>query len=215
MIADTLFSASKPRPVSIGSLRTRVHAAHRDYAPIFARHRALVCGDLIEPDFLDKLIARCRDGGFVADTVARLGSREIEVPPRVGSILTLALSRPPLLRWLEAVTGCGPLARADGRVVQARANGVDALDWHDDRGDPARRLAITIDLSDSDYDGGLFELREVASQRPLATHRHDRPGSALIFDVADDIEHRVLPVARGGPRRVYTGWFLGTERPLR
>lgn len=68
-------------------------------------------------------------------------------------------------------------------MVQARANGVDVLDWHDDRGDPARRPAITINLPDSDYDGGLFELREVASRR-------------------------LLPVTRCGPRRVYTGWFL-------
>ncbi|WP_162233337.1 2OG-Fe(II) oxygenase [Sphingomonas sp. Leaf33] len=128
--------------------------------------------------------------------------------------MTIALARPPMLRWLEAVTGCGPLTRVDGRVIQARANGIDALDWHDDRGNVDRRLAITIDLSDTGYDGGLFELREVASQRLLTTHRHDRPGSALIFDVADDIEHRVQPVTRGGPRRVYTGWFLGAMRPL-
>lgn len=214
VIADTLFSASHPQPAAIGSLRTEVRSGPANYAAIFARHRALLCGDLIDPDFLNSLIERCRHGGFIADHVDHLGSREIESPPRVSSILTLALSRLPFLRWLEAVTGCGPLTRVDGRVIQARANGVDALDWHDDRGDPARRLAITINLSDSDYDGGTFELRDAASRHMLATHRHDRPGSALIFDVADDIEHRVLPVTRGGPRRIYTGWFLGTPRPL-
>ncbi len=185
MIADILFSASHPQPVTVGSLRTEVLSTPEDYALIFARDRVLLCGDLIDPDSLNNLIEHCRHGGFVADYVDHLGSRKIESPPRVGGILTLVLSRPPFLCWREAVTGCGSLTRVDGRVIQARANGVDALDWHDD---PARRLAITINLSDGAYDGGTFELCNVASQRMLATHRPDRPGSALIFDVADDID---------------------------
>lgn len=207
-----LFSQSDPRPVAIGTLRTEMRAAPETYAPVFARHRAIECPDIIEPDFLAGLIDRCRRGGFVAEHVERLGSREIETPERAGVALGVALGRPAFLRWVEAVTGHRDLHRVVGRVIQARANGIDALDWHDDRHDKARRLAITVNLSDASYDGGDFELREVATHRMLATYRHHRPGTALIFDVADDIEHRVLPVTGGGPRRIFTGWFMAPDR---
>lgn len=209
---DRLFAPSDPRPVAIGALRTDLSAAPEAYAPIFARHRAIECPDLVATDFLAGLIDRCRRGGFVAEDVEWLGSREIETPERVGIALSIALGRPSFLRWIEAVTGHRGLERVSGRVVQARANAIDALDWHDDRYDKARRLAIVVNLSDAGFDGGGFELREVATGRMLTTYRHQRAGTALIFDVADDIEHRVLPVTGGGPRRVFTGWFMASDR---
>ena len=54
-----------------------------------------------------------------------------------------------------------------------------------------------------------FELRKVGGEALLVDHVHDRPGTALIFEVSPDYEHRVLPLASGGPRRVFTGWFFG------
>lgn len=209
---DRLSAASDARPVAIGALRTDLSAAPDAYAPIFARHRAIECLDLIAPNFLAGLIDRCRRGEFVAEDVELLGSREVETPERAGIALSVALGRPAFLRWIEAVTGYRGLERVSGRVIQARANGIDALDWHDDRSDKARRLAIVVNLSDAGFDGGGFELREVATGRMLTTYRHQRAGTALIFDVADDIEHRVLPVTGGAPRRVFTGWFMASDR---
>jgi hypothetical protein len=123
-------------------------------------------------------------------------------------VITLALKRAALLSWLEAMAGCGSLGNVEGRVVRALANNHDQLVWHDDLDEPRRRLAITINLSEQLYEGGLFELRDKRTHAVLASHLHLEPGTALIFDVARDIEHRVLPVTSGGPRCVYTGWFF-------
>jgi hypothetical protein len=83
------------------------------------------------------------------------------------------------------------------------------FNWHDDLPEnPTRRIGITINLSENPYEGGLFELRKKKTQQILTRHRHEKPGSALIFDVSDALEHRVWPVTSGGPRRIFAGWFL-------
>ena len=33
----------------------------------------------------------------------------------------------------------------------------------------------------------------------------------LIFRVSSKLEHRVLPLTAGGPRRVFTGWAMGAS----
>jgi len=196
----------------VGAYRTALLASPEVAAAEFSKHRAIACANAIEPALLATLMRFCRDGHFEPDEVAGLGHREVEKPQRAGGTISLALKRVALIDWIERATGCGPLDTVEGRVVRARANNLDQLLWHDDLDDPQRRLAITINLSEQHYEGGLFELREKRTGTLLASHRHLEPGTALIFDVAYDIEHRVLPVTSGGPRCVYTGWFFkGTK----
>ena len=192
----------------VGAYQTLLLAAPEALAGEFAKRRAIACTGAIEPDLLSSLMRLCRDGAFTSDEVAGLGHREVESPQRAGRVISLALKRGALLSWLEAMAGCGSLRNVEGRVVRALANNHDQLLWHDDLDEPRRRLAITINLSAQLYEGGLFELRDKRTHDVLATHLHLEPGTALIFDVARDIEHRVLPVTSGGPRCVYTGWFF-------
>lgn len=199
------------RPLQVGARQTEILEPPEGYAALFRKHHAIVCRDLLDPALLATLLARCRSGRFVDESVTRLGTREVEAPQRVGRALNVLLNRAPLLRWLEAATGCAPLDSVAGRVVQTRANDHDALDWHDDLNEPNRRLAVTINLSDAPYRGGTFELREAASGALCLSHLHARAGDALIFAVRRGLEHRVLPLLSGGPRRVYAGWFTGTN----
>ena len=121
-------------------------------------------------------------------------------------MLNLALNRPALLRWLETATGCGPLTDIAGGVAQTLARPGDELVWHDDfSAGEGRRLAIVIDLSTEAYAGGAFQLR-YRDGAAIFEHRYQRPGSALIFGVGPALEHRVLPLRSGGPRRVFAGW---------
>ena len=195
-------------PFVVGAYQTVLLAPPEDLAAEFAQHRAIACTGAIAPDLLSSLMRLCRDGSFTSDEVEGLGHREVETPQRAGRVITLALKRAALISWLEGVTGCGPLGNVEGRVVRALANNHDQLVWHDDLDEPRRRLAITINLSERAYQGGLFELRDKRTHDVLATHLHLEPGTALVFDVAHDIEHRVQPVTAGGPRCVYTGWFF-------
>lgn len=176
----------------------------------FAAARALVCPDALDQALLGKLMALCDRAAFASDHVEGLGHREVERPPLAGTAILLALRRPPLFRWLERVSGCAPIGSVDGRVVRTQPQPGDELVWHDDldKGH-VRRLGITIGLGQHPYEGGLFELRAWPNGEPLITFKHDRPGTALIFEVSHRCEHRVHPLISGGPRRVFTGWFLG------
>lgn len=195
-------------PFRIGTRQTELLLPPEACRADFERTRAIACADGLDPALLGLAMKLLGGASFVHDKVPGLGNREIEQAGRAGIALTFALGQSNLMQWLSDVTGCGPLAGMHGTVVQAVAGADHQLSWHDDGMDPLRRLAITINLSEAPYEGGTFELREKATHAPLLTHRHTEPGSVLIFQVAADIQHRILPITAGGPRRVYTGWFM-------
>jgi hypothetical protein len=198
-----------PSPISVGSQGTEVRGDPADFAESFKRHRAIAFSDMIDPAFFRQLLQLCGRAQFVTDLETDIAQRQRETPGIAGGALALALKRNDLLRWLEKATGCEPLHSTFGRVMQIVPGGAHRLDWHDDLPeDPTRRLGITINLSENAYEGGLFEIRVKKTRQVLARHRHEMPGSVLIFDVSDELEHRVWPITAGGPRRIFTGWFL-------
>ncbi|MES1973390.1 MAG: 2OG-Fe(II) oxygenase [Pseudomonadota bacterium] len=184
--------------------------AEASVAAALAERPAIVLTGLLAPEFrrmLDPALRR----PFVEQRVEGLpGMRQVEPGIQPASrALELALRRAPLLRWLERVAGCGPLIRVEGEVAEHRPGGEDYLSWHQDMHKPGRKLALVIDLSDARYEGGIFELRDRQSKQLLIRHHHDQPGSALLFRIDENLEHRVLPVRSGGPRRVFACGFHG------
>jgi hypothetical protein len=177
----------------------------------FAQTHALECREALAPALLALLIRQLDQGSFEPQIVEKIGDREIECGSRAGAGVMLALKRRNLLDWLERATGCGPLGAVTGVVTQARAGAPHQLGWHDDREDARRKLAVTINLGTAPYEGGLFEIRRKKTHEPLFEHRHTEPGTALIFQVSPDIQHRIHPITAGGPRRIFAGWFLGAE----
>jgi hypothetical protein len=203
------FTEHPERPFSIGAAQTELLADPAPWAAAFADQRAIVCRDIFEPALFARLLAAAGGTRFRDDHVIELGTRAVEEPQRVGGTLNVLLQRPNLFRWLEQVTGRRNLAGAEGRLVQTRTGlGSDALEWHNDLQQSRRALAITISLTDVAFEGGLFELRRVGEPESVRGFSHGRAGTALIFDLGEDIEHRVRPITAGGPRRIYTGWFM-------
>jgi hypothetical protein len=173
----------------------------------FGLQHAAYFPDFLNPDLGDIITKICQSASFAAEYVCGVGDRQIEVSDRAGAALSLALRDRPLLAWLSRVAGRGDVTTASGSVARLAAGTADALDWHDDRVE-GRRLAITIDLSTQVFEGGAFEMRRKGCGDPLFVHTPSRFGSALIFQVRSDLEHRVLPVTSGGPRTTFSGWFL-------
>lgn len=202
------FTEIPERPFSIGATQTDLFADPAPWAAAFAEQRAIVCRDVFEPALVARLLAAASTTRFRDDHVVELGTRAVEEPQRVGGTINVLLQRPNLFRWLETVTGRIGLAGAEGRLVQTRSGGGDALEWHDDLQQARRALGVTISFTDTPYTGGLFEMRRVGDPATARCFDHARAGTALIFDLGSDVEHRVHPVASGGPRRVFTGWFM-------
>jgi hypothetical protein len=187
---------------------------HAAAAAAFARQQALVLPRFLDAAMQATLGGVWRNAAFVRNGIKIAGSRAEETPPRGGQLLNLLLNRSALRDWLERVTGLSPLAAASGAIVRMEAGPGDHLGWHNDQGDPARRLAITINLGDAPYAGGRFEMRRRGGDDLLMHHDHVEPGTALVFAVSPALEHRVTPMTAGGPRTVFTGWFL-SEPPAK
>ncbi len=189
---------------------TFVDQAEGAVAAAFAERSAVVLSGLLDPEFR-RMIAPALRHPFVEQRIdGAPGMRQVEPGIQPASrALELALRRAPMLRWLERVADCGPLNHVEGEIAEHRAGGEDYLSWHQDTHKPGRKLALVIDLSDTPYAGGMFELRDRESKDMLVQHHHNQPGSALLFRIADTLEHRVLSVTDGGPRRVFASAFHG------
>lgn len=177
----------------------------------FAQKRAVYFPNILDPELGARLRQMSAEAPFLQESVDRIGVREVERQDRVGAALWLSLSRPRLLSWLSDVAGCGELRTATGALTRMSAGAGHSLGWHDDLAEKERRLAVVVNLSTERYEGGVFELREKASGTVLYRHVHEEFGSALMFHVARDLEHRVSPVTSGGPRTVFAGWFMGAR----
>jgi hypothetical protein len=203
------------RPVLISNRGTTLHEdpqVLRGLAEIFARDEAVALHGVLQAGFLEMLLSICRRAPFVPQRIGLPGMRRVEAAPAIaGKALRTALFRPAFLRWLDCVTGCGSLASAQGEVSEIGPQGDERLSWHDDRHQPFRRLGITINLSESEFAGGHFEMRRDRAPQIVFRHTHAGLGDALIFRIRDGLEHRVLPVTAGGPRRVFAGSFAAVS----
>jgi len=195
-------------PFTIDTMTTQLLADPADLRAAFERGNALLIDAPFAPALLRSLMARAANAHFVGDDVERIGTREIEAPQRVGGTISLLLARPAFREWLERATGLTPLRAVAGRLAQTRANGQDALAWHDDMDGNFRLLGVVINLSDTPFSGGQFEMRHFGNAQPFLSHRHEQPGAMMLFAVGPELQHRVAQVTSGGPRRVYAGWFL-------
>jgi hypothetical protein len=181
---------------------------HAAAAATFARQQALVLPGFLDAAMQATLARVWRNAPFLRNEIKITGSRAVEMPARGGHLLQLLLNRGALRGWLERITGLAPLAVASGAIVRMEAGAGDHLGWHNDQGDPTRRMAITINLGDTHYEGGRFEMRRRGEDDLLFAHDHVEPGTALVFAVSKALEHRVTPMTAGGPRTVFTGWYL-------
>jgi hypothetical protein len=172
------------------------------------RHGAVAIAPVWEDALLDRMLGICRDGSFVPETIARVGSRTVEENDLAGRLIRFLLERRSFLDWAQEIAGCETLRHATGLVGEMAPASGQGLDWHDDQNDGGfRRLAVTVHLSDAPYDGGVFEIREKAASRILFRQPCPPAGTMTLFRIGPQLHHRVTPVERGGPRRVFGGWL--------
>lgn len=195
-------------PFCIDAMATTILADPVAVRQAFDRSPAVLFDDVIAPGLLEKLLRMANTARFVPDVVDRVGTREIEQSQAIGKLLNIVLARSALWQWLEQATGVSPIGGVSGQVVQTRPKTCDQLDWHNDLHAEPRQLGVVIHLSSAAYSGGDFELRQTGQTENLACFQHCRPGAMAVFAVRRNLEHRVTPLASGGPRRVYAGWFL-------
>ena len=133
-------------------------------------------------------------------------------PNAVSGMLELLCNDPVMLRAIESLTGCGPLARFSGFVYRLLPESGHHHNWHNDL-IQERRLAMSINLEAHPYEGGILQIRERESGRIIEEVSNTGPGDAIVFRIDEALQHRATAVT-AGVKTAFAGWFRGVD-PLR
>ena len=153
----------------------------------------------IQKELADAPFRETNPGGFA-------GELTLDRSSRLTARLLFRLNDPSLYRAIEAITGVSPLARYDGRIYRRLAVPEHFDDWHDDLAGAARRVTMSVNLSEDHYEGGVTEIRYKGSTELLGAVHNTGPGDALLFRVSPEMQHRVTTVT-GGVKTAIAGWF--------
>jgi hypothetical protein len=177
----------------------------------FARKSCVRLPQLIEPSLFKHLMRKV--------TAARLVTKfEHDEDEAFGKILFAPSSEPALFVFhlllnnrdlfqvVQKITGCLPIGNFVGRIHSSICGADHHIGWHGDNADN-RILGLTIDLSNSAYEGGVFELRRKDSPEIICSIPRQLPGDAFVFLISPQLQHRLTLIESGGPRTVGVGWF--------
>jgi hypothetical protein len=123
-------------------------------------------------------------------------------------VLTFLVNDPRVLQFVADLTGQSRLSRFVGRVYH-RIPGTHHDSWHDDI-HPARLVGMSINLGSSDFQGGEFQIRDTATERPLGQIANTGLGDAILFEIREGLQHRMAPLTGTVPKTAYAGWFGAT-----
>jgi hypothetical protein len=180
-------------------------AALRD---TFDRQHCVKLTGFIEPRLLQqihRLVAAATFAEFVHEGIAS----ELQMSAGVCTgVLDFLVNDPRLFAFIQAVTACAPIRAFIGRVYR-RCPGTDHHDsWHDDLG-RQRMIGMSVNLSAGAYEGGTFEIRRFNAARLIASVPNVGCGDAILFRIADGLEHQVTAVRGAVPKTAFAGWFVG------
>ena len=93
-----------------------------------------------------------------------------------------------------------------GRVYRMIPGSGHYDSWHSDM-IGHRMIGMSINLSPEPYSGGVFQLRERDSEQILYEVANTGLGDAILFRLADHLQHRITDVDGTIPKTAFAGWF--------
>src|SRR5262249_11041355 len=122
-------------------------------------------------------------------------------------LLNFLFNNSKLFDVVQSITGCERVGSFSGRVYRLLARPGYGDSWHDDWSDH-RMIAVSVNLSVERYDGGVLQIRDRKSPADIQDVVNTGFGDAVIFRLADHLEHRVTNVEGTIPKTAFAGWFL-------
>lgn len=170
----------------------------------FERHNYLRMPGFIEPGFF-RVIQRYLRGATFEERDWHAGHDLTLINNPLTDVFYVMLNDPKLFRLLARTTGCAPIRCFRGRLYRMTARKGLLFDWHPDVKNN-RLLAISINLSDAPYRGGTLQIRENSGDAHEIVPNLGF-GDAVVFRVAEHLEHRLTPVVGKIPKTAVAGFF--------
>lgn len=164
------------------------------------------------PGFLDSAVVEDVRAQIARGTFREFAhgsiATELRLDQGVGTgLLHFLTNDPRLFRLVEAVSGCSGIRAFAGRVYRRFPGRRHHDSWHGDV-DGRRLIGMSVNLSDEVYEGGVFEMRDVATGQPRAALANVGFGDAILFRLSDALEHRVSGVTGVVAKTAFAGWFF-------
>jgi 2OG-Fe(II) oxygenase superfamily len=176
----------------------------------FQRHHWFRIRGLVSEELLRRLAREIDSEEFQTQTHDTAHTELVMRTGRAANLLAFLTNDPGLFQLIREITGCDPISWYAGRIYRMLPGPEHAGHWHDDALD-GRMLAMTVNLGQAPYSGGILELREKSSEKVIDQVTNTGPGDALVFRVDPSLEHRVSAVEGDVPKTAFAGWFLSDE----
>ena len=188
------FVCTEP-PEELDALRRSFDASHAIRLPRF-----------FDADLLEVVRQTVRHANFSDREDEGLAREQCMDHNSVLGMLFLILNDQRLFDVIRRITDCGPIGSFAGRVYLMRRGAGHYDRWHSDM-DGARLIGMSVNLTEREFQGGRFELRQAGASETAWSMTNDGPGDAVFFRIADTLQHRVTEVTGEVPRIALAGWF--------
>ncbi len=183
--------------MDIGALRLQFHQQHYLRFP-----------DFLDPEILAFAQSQIDSGQFYQRVHEDIGSnKELCMVGNAGlGALLLLVNDEKLFQVIQDLTQCAKIRCFEGRVYRVSAGQGHHDSWHDDIGDH-RLVGMSVNLGKNVHIGGMLQIRERASGKIVADVPNACAGSAVIFRLSENLQHRITVVEGGEPKTAFAGWF--------
>jgi hypothetical protein len=172
----------------------------------FRDKRCVRLRSFIEPRLMARLQAQVAGATFADRAHGRISTELCMQPHACVGALHFLVNDPAVFRLVEELSGCRGLRTFIGRVYRMLAERGHYDSWHSDLSND-HHVGMSINLGAEPYEGGVFEIRRIGSGTPLASLPNVGAGDAILFAIADDLEHRVTPMRGTAAKTAFAGWF--------
>jgi coenzyme PQQ synthesis protein D (PqqD)/2-oxoglutarate-Fe(II)-dependent oxygenase superfamily protein len=173
----------------------------------FETGHCLVLRRFVEPTLLRIIQQKLTQLRFRERKYTVGGDLAITQGPLLGALQVL-LNDPQLFVQIRRLTGCGQIGKFVGRVYRMIPGRGHDFVWHNDLQHNRRLVALTVNLGENPFSGGLLQIREAQSKRVLHEIANTGPGDAVLFRVGPGLQHRVTTVTGSIPKTALAGWFV-------
>jgi hypothetical protein len=165
---------------------------------------------LIEPALLSRIHTAIERSAFVERHHGAIASELCMERNTTLGLLHFLANDAAVFDLVSRVAGVAGIRSFGGRVYRRVPATAHHDSWHSDV-HPDRRVGMSINLSPAPFDGGVFEIRDEATERAVGALANTGPGDALLFAIDDGLEHRVTPVTGTAAKTAFAGWFGTTQ----
>lgn len=195
---------------SRGAVATPSAAVATALRDAFHAQRCVRLRSFIEPRLLSQIQAQIDGAAFVDRAHGTISTELCMERNACLGLLNFLVNDPAVFRFVEQVTGRQGLRFFVGRVYRMLAARGHYDSWHADL-HADHQVGMSVNLGTEPFDGGVFEIRRADTAEPLAALANVGAGDAILFSIAEELEHRVTPMRGAVAKTALAGWFGATR----